>query len=85
MEQFHYTITDKLGIHARPAGLLVKEASKFNANVTLNVGEKNAAGNKLFAIMGLSAKQGDTITVRVEGPDEKDAAAALQTFFEQNI
>jgi len=85
MEQFRYSIKDKLGIHARPAGLLVKEATAFTSSITISVNDKQASANKLFAIMGLNAKYGDELTVTVEGKDEKVAVKAMRKFFEQNL
>lgn len=80
MKNFAYTIQDELGIHARPAGLLVKEASKFASAITITHGGKTADAKKIFGIMGLSAKCGDTITLTAEGSDEEIAMAALEQF-----
>ena len=55
MIQFQYTITDPNGLHARPAGLLVKEAQKFSSAVKLTRGEKSADLKRLFAVMASSA------------------------------
>jgi phosphocarrier protein len=54
MTTFSYTITDELGIHARPAGILIREAQKYRSTVTFSHGEKKAEGDKLFAIMKLA-------------------------------
>lgn len=85
MKTFSYTIKDSVGIHARPAGMLVKKAGEFQSVVTIKKGEKTADARRLFAIMGLAAKQGDSITVVVEGADEQAAAEALQAFLEANL
>lgn len=53
MKTFQYTIQDELGIHARPAGLLVKEAKKFQSVITLEGNGKKAEAGKLLAIMGM--------------------------------
>ena len=70
MKQFTYTINDELGIHARPAGLLVKLAKKYASKVTIEKDGKTCDMRKLMAVMGLGIKQGETITVTVEGDDE---------------
>lgn len=85
MLKFTYTITDAVGIHARPAGLLVKKAKEFASRVTVIKGEKKADSKRLFAIMGLGVKQGETITVEVEGEDEVAAAAAVKAFLTANL
>lgn len=85
MKQFTYTVNDENGIHARPAGLMVKEAQKFTSEIIMEARGKTASVKKLFALMGLGVKQGDEITVTVEGADENDAAAALEEFLQKNF
>ncbi len=85
MKEFEYTITDPVGIHARPAGVLVKEIKKYTSTVTVAKGEKSVNALKLMALMGMGIKQGDTVKVTVEGPDEDTAAAAIEAFFKANL
>ena len=70
MKEFSYIIKDKLGIHARPAGLLVKEAGKYNSSITIMTKGKRADAKKIFSVMSLSAKMGDELKVSVFGSDE---------------
>ena len=65
MKEFTYVIKEELGLHARPAGLLVKEAKKFQSATTLAAKGKTAAAGKLIAIMSMGVKQGDEVTVRM--------------------
>lgn len=83
MTAFEYTITDSIGIHARPAGMLAKEAAKFKSKVFLHFGDKKADARRLIAIMGI--KHGNTVRVEVEGEDEAEAAAQLEAFFKANL
>ena len=85
MKSFEYTITDPVGIHARPAGVLVKEIKKYASTVTVIKGEKEVNALKLMALMGMGIKQGDTVTVAVEGGDEEAVAAAIEDFFKNNL
>jgi len=85
MKTFTYTITDPEGIHARPAGLLVKEAKNFNSSITIKKDGKSADVKKIFALMGLACKQGNEITVEVSGEDEEAAAAAIGKFLKENL
>ncbi|MCR4675657.1 MAG: HPr family phosphocarrier protein [Sphaerochaetaceae bacterium] len=85
MKTFEYTITDPVGIHARPAGLLVKEVKKYTSTVTVAKGEKAVNALKLMALMGLGIKQGETVKVTVEGADEDAAAAGIEAFFKANL
>lgn len=85
MKQFTYTITDPVGIHARPAGLLVKEVKKYDSTVTIEKAGKSVNAVKLMALMGLGIKCGETITVTVEGGNEDVNAASLEAFFKANL
>ena len=84
MKTFEYTITDPVGIHARPAGIMVKEIKKYASTVTIAKGEKSVNALKLMALMGMGIKQGDTVKVSVEGADE-ETAAAIEAFFKANL
>lgn len=85
MKQFEYVITDSVGIHARPAGLLVKAAAAYKSKITITKGEKSAEAKKLMALMGLGVKCGDTVTVSIEGEDEDIAASAIESFFKEKL
>ncbi len=85
MKIFTYTITDPLGIHARPAGLLVKQIKGYQSTVTIAKDDAEVNGLKLMALMGMCVKQGDTVTVRVEGEDEDAAAADLERWLKENL
>ena len=61
MKEFTFTITDPQGIHARPAGLLVKEAKKYESKITIAKGARNGDVKKIFAVMALGVKQGEEI------------------------
>ena len=86
MKKFEYTVKEASGIHARPAGLLVRAAKELDSTITLeNVAGKAAAATKLMAVMGLGIKQGDVVTVTVEGGDEEASATAMKKFFNENL
>lgn len=85
MKSFVYTITDPVGLHARPAGLLVKEVKKYASMVTVKKGEKASDAKKLMMLMGLGVKCNDEITVEVTGADEETAVVELEAFFKANL
>ena len=85
MKSFEYTINDELGIHARPAGLLAKEAKKFESECTITKDGKTKKLSQLMMLMSLGVKQGDTVTVAADGADEDIAIAELKAFFEANL
>lgn len=82
MGQFTYVINDEVGIHARPAGLLVKLAKGASCAVSLTKGEKTVDASKLMAVMGLGVKKGDTVTVAA---DDDAVLAELKKFFDENL
>ena len=85
MKVFEYTIKDEVGIHARPAGMLVKEAKKYESKITISKDGKSAEATKLMALMGLAVKCGHTVSVEISGADEEDAYEAMKQFFENNL
>ena len=85
MKSFSYTVKDELGIHARPAGMLVKEVKNFQSKVTLEKDGKSVDASRLMAVMGMGVKKDQTVTVMVEGDDEDAACEAIKAFFETNL
>ena len=86
MKTFTYTVTIDQGIHGRPAGDLVKLAQSLSGSkIVIVKGGKSCELTRLFAVMGLGVKQGDTVTVTVSGGDEESAAARLEEFMKQRL
>ncbi len=87
MKTFRYTIQDPLGIHARPAGLLSKEAKQYLSTITVSNNDSvpGVDVRRLMAIMGLCIKGGDTVLVSAEGQDEDTAIDGIKAFFENNL
>ena len=86
MKEFTYLVTDELGIHARPAGLLAKLAKTYpGTTVTVTKGETTVKASQLMKLMGLAVKQGSEVTVAAEGPAEDEAISAMRKFFEENL
>ena len=85
MKSFRYTITDKIGIHARPAGLLVKEAQKYKSKITVSVGDRSVSATGLMGIMSLGVRGGQTVEILADGEDEEAALEGMKRFFEQNL
>lgn len=85
MKTFQYVIQDEMGLHARPAGMLVKEAKKYKSKIMLSNGTKEVEATKLMMIMNMGIKNGNCVTVTVDGEDEETAAAELEKFFKDNL
>jgi phosphotransferase system HPr (HPr) family protein len=80
MQKFTYTIKDEEGLHARPAGLLVKCAQKCSSKVTIECKGHSADAKRLFAVMGLGAGKNDQLAFSIEGPKEDTDCATLKDF-----
>ncbi len=85
MKVFEYTITDPQGVHARPAGQLVKEASNFKSDIQIEKDGQKADAKRIFAIMGLGIKCSQTIQVTFSGSDEDIAYNKISEFLKENL
>lgn len=86
MRTFTYTVQDRNGMHARPAGAVIREVNKFKADVSLSVrGQAVSLKAGIFGLLGLGIRAGETVTVSCSGVDEAAAAAALRTVFTTNL
>ena len=85
MKEFKHVINDPMGLHARPAGMLVKACAGYASKITINAPTGKADAKRLMGIMRLAAKQGMELTVTVDGADEEKAAAELQAFLTANL
>ena len=85
MHEIKYTITDEMGIHARPAGLFVKEAAAFPCSVTIEKDGREVDAKRILGVMGLGVKCGQEITLRCDGEKEAEAIEALEKFLKENL
>lgn len=85
MKTITHIIQDPMGLHARPAGLLVKAAAGYASAITVSTPTGKADAKRIMAVMRLAAKQGMELTVTCEGADEEAAAAGLEAFLKENL
>lgn len=85
MNSFEYVIKDPIGIHARPAGMLVKEAKKYSCNLSLECNGKKADLKKIMVLMSLGVKCGNKVTVTADGENAETVIEDLKRYFEQNL
>lgn len=85
MKEITYVITDEHGVHARPAGELIKTLRQFQSAAEIMSGGKSADAKKILAVMGLGIKQGEEIVLRFNGEDEKEASEAALKFLKENL
>lgn len=85
MTEKSVTVTNPLGVHARPSAMIVQTASKFRAEVSL-IKEGNLVNAKsMLGVMTLAAEMGSVVTIRADGPDEEKAVEALVRVFEMRF
>lgn len=85
MKTINYIIKDKEGIHARPAGILVSEAKKFDSSIVLYFEDKEADVKRIFALMGLGIKYGSKIKIEINGEDEEIACDNITKVLNENL
>ena len=85
MREFKYTIRDKRGFHAQPAGFFVREAGTFPCAVRVVRDGKTADGKKVFAVLGLGVRCGQEIVLETEGDQEEEAMISLSRFLRENL
>jgi phosphocarrier protein HPr len=78
-------VINTLGIHARPASMIVQTAIKFKANIWLIKDGANADAKSIMSVMMLAAAVNSTVTIRATGNDEEDAVSAIASLFEQKF
>ena len=87
MKEITFAVKDALGLHARPAGLLVKLVQGLDSDCTIVLARtgKSASLKRVLAVMGLGVKGGDTITVLVQGSDEDADAEQIRAWLERHL
>jgi len=79
-------INNPLGIHARPAALVVQAASKFSSEIFLSKGDiKGVNGKSIMSVMMLAAEQGAEVIVEAEGEDAEEAVGTLSELLQSNF
>lgn len=79
------TVTNKLGLHARPSAKVVQTASKFKSEISLTRGTMTINVKSMLGVMALAAEYGCELILRVEGEDEIEAADAIEDLFKNRF
>ena len=85
MKEFTYVIKDEIGIHARPAGNLVKVLKDTKSSVTIECKGKKADAKKIFSLLSLAAKCNDEIKIIIDGEDEEKVEKDLVKYLSENL
>jgi phosphocarrier protein HPr len=78
-------VTNKLGLHARPAAMLVQMASKFKSEIWLKKEDVEANAKSILSVMMLAAEVGSSVIIRAEGEDEEQALETLAKMFHEKF
>lgn len=85
MKEFNTKINHDKGLHSRPASKIVNHAKKFECNITIQYGKKEANAKSMVSILKLGAKEGATVRVMFDGSDEDRAFENLKSLFDEEI
>ena len=85
MTTITHMISDELGLHARPAGAIVKFVKDFSGKIEIGTPEKMVDCKRIMGVMRLTLKQGDTLTITLDGEGEEAFAERLTTFLESQL
>jgi PTS hybrid protein len=83
--EIELTLRNDVGLHARPAAVLVRALSGFDAEVKVRLGEQEADAHSVLALMSLGARQGDRIRVHASGPQAAEALAKAKELVDGNF
>jgi len=78
-------VTNKLGLHARPAVLLVKAASQFKSDIKLIKEDIEVNAKSIMGVLILAAEKGSTVKIIANGVDETEAIKAIIALFEEGF
>jgi phosphocarrier protein len=78
-------VTNRLGLHARPAAMVVRAAAPFEAEVFLIKDEVRINAKSIMGVMMLAASRGTRLTIRANGKDERDAVDSLERLIEEKF
>jgi phosphotransferase system HPr (HPr) family protein len=77
VQEGRVVVRNALGIHVRPAGLLVMQASAFRSEISIGTNRLMVNAKSIMGVLMLAAETGSELTIRAEGPDEREAVASL--------
>ncbi len=79
------TVTNRAGLHTRPASMIVRTASRFNSEFFIQKDSYEINGKSIIGVMTLAAEQGATLSLTFDGEDEEEAAIAITELFESGF
>ncbi len=76
-----FTITSDVGLHARPATILVQEAGKYNSEIELVYNDKKVNVKSIMGVMALGLTKGESFEIQIDGGDATEAMASIEALF----
>ena len=80
-----FVVGNKLGLHARPAALLVRTANRFKSEISIQKGKHRVNGKSIMGVMMLAAGPGSKVTIRVHGADQANAMKEIEKLFHRSF
>jgi len=80
-----FTIKNKVGLHARPASVLVQTANKFKSDIKIEKDGRIVSAKSILGVLSLGAEKGSTIVVTVDGVDEEEALKTIEDLVNNNF
>ena len=80
-----FVIKTESGLHARPASLLAATTSKYASNITVEKNNRKANAKSVISLLSIGASKGESVTLKVEGQDEKEAMDVVENLFDKNF
>lgn len=78
-------ISNKVGLHARPASMLVTAAGRYESEIIIKNGSRSAVAKSMISLLALQVKMNDTVTIQADGKDEKKAVAELTSLIKSKF
>lgn len=85
MIEIKTSVLNATGVHARPAGMLVKESAKYKSNIEIEFNSKKVNAKSIMGVMSLGLAKGDEVLLHISGQDENEAKEAILALFENGF
>ena len=79
------TLTNEIGLHARPASIFIRAAVKFPCDITVEKNGRSYNAKSIMSVLSMSASKGDEIIIRADGESENEAVSALIDLVENKL
>lgn len=85
MKTLNVELKNETGLHARPASLFIREASKYTSDIVVIKDDNEYNGKSIMGILSMGATKGDNLTIKIKGEDEQEAYGGLKELFQNEF